>query len=267
MISRRTLLWIARAGYAGRGSVFLILGAFAGLAALGQGTRPEGTTGALHDLLGTPLGWALGLPIAAGLFCFAAFRAIEAILDVHGYGDDLTGGLRRLALGAAGIFYAGLAIVAASIVLGWNVAGNEDQSVRDWTAWLLGLPGGDWLVGAAGLITVVTGGALAVAGFRASFERRVRVDKEERPYVAALGMVGLVARSLVFVLIGAFLIFAAVRADPNKAQGFGGVLRTLQQQPYGDLLLGLAALGLVAFGLFGLSEAIFAEVRYGKPGR
>lgn len=264
MKSHRALLWIARAGFAGRGCVFLILGGFALLAALGQGSQPVGTTDALRSLLGSPIGWVVILALAAGLLCFAIFRAIEAVLDVHGYGDAVGGILHRVALGAAGLSYVGLAAIAGAIVLGWNVGQNSDQSVRDWTAWLLSIPGGDWIVGIAGVITVAIGIGLAVSGFRESFKRRVRVDAEPRPYVTALGVIGFIARSVVFVLIGAFLAFAAITADPQQAQGFGGALRTIEGEPYGRLLLGVMALGLSAFGLFGISEALFADIKLAK---
>lgn len=264
MISDRFLLWLARAGLAGRGVVFLILGGFAASASLGQGSRPVGTTGALHVLIASPAGWAAVVPIAVGLFCFAIFRALEAIFDVHGYGGGLRGGLRRAALGAAGISYVALAVIAAAIVSGWPVATDPDQKVRGWTAWLLSIPGGDWIVGIAGLITVCVGVGLAVGALRGSFNRRLRVDRDQRPYVTALGTVGLLSRAVIFVLIGAFLVFAAVTANPNDAEGFGGALRAVQRQPYGDWLLGITALGFLAFGLFGLGEAVFAEIKRGK---
>ncbi len=253
------MLWLMRAGLAGRGLVFLILGGFAGLSAAGSGARPVGTTGALHSLTGSPAGWALAALVIAGMACFALLRATQALFDLHGYGDDLAGIAQRTALGAAGLFYAGLAIVAISIALGWNVERSGNEAVRDWTAWLMGLPGGTALVGLIGLATVATGIGLAIAGAKRSFQRRLRVEPRPRPYVAAIGIAGMVARALVFALIGAFLVFAAVTSDPNQAEGFGGALETVEAQPYGDLLLGAAALGLVAFGLFGLSEALFAK--------
>jgi hypothetical protein len=155
-------------------------------------------------------------------------------------------------------------VIAASIVLGWDIVRGSDESMRGWTAWLLGQPGGDWIVAIAGVITAATGVGLAVSGCLASFERRVRVEQKPGPYVEALGMAGFVARSIVFVLIGSFLVFAAITADPQKAEGFGGALRTVQGQPYGDVLLGIMAIGLLAFGLFGVSEAVFAEIKHTK---
>jgi Domain of Unknown Function (DUF1206) len=264
----RTLTWIARAGYAGRGAVFLLLGCLAGLAALGQGPQPVGTPGAVSGLRGEPAGFAIALLIAAGLFCFAAFRVIEAASDVHGYGRDLAGALRRAALAASGIFYGGVGITAASIVFGWGGARSGDQSVQDWTAWLLGIPGGRWIVGIAGLVAIGVGIGLALAGLRETFTQRLRVDAEPRPYVRALGIAGFVARSAVDALVGAFLVYAAITANPREAEGFGGALRTIQRQPYGHALLGITAVGLLAFGLFGLGEAVFADIkRRNKPRR
>ena len=264
-ISRRVLTWIARAGYAGRGAVFLILGVLAGLAALGRGEGPVGTPGAVRSVLSEPAGWAMVLLIAAGLFCFALFRVIEAAFDVHGYGNDLAGALRRAGLAASGLFYGGVGATAASIVFGWGAVRSSQQVVQDWTAWLLGIPGGAWIVGIAGAIVIAVGIGLAVAALRETFARRLRVDPEPRPYVSALGKIGYAARSAVDVLIGAFLIYAAATADPHEAQGFGGALKTIQHQPYGEALLGVTALGLLAFGLFGLGEAVFADVKQLKP--
>jgi hypothetical protein len=44
-----------------------------------------------------------------------------------------------------------------------------------------------------------------------------------------------------------------VTADPKKSSGIDGALRTLSQQAVGPYLLGVAAVGLIAFGLFSLA--------------
>ena len=58
---------------------------------------------------------------------------------------------------------------------------------------------------------------------------------------------------IVFGLIGVFLAEAAYQYDPAKAQGIDGVLRTLVRQPYGPWLLGVVALGLIAFGIYSIT--------------
>jgi len=39
-----------------------------------------------------------------------------------------------------------------------------------------------------------------------------------------------------------------------------GALQVIQQQPYGSVLLGLTPVGLLAFGIYGLAEAIFRRI-------
>jgi hypothetical protein len=43
--------------------------------------------------------------------------------------------------------------------------------------------------------------------------------------------------------------------------GLAGVLRTIQHQPYGGALLGIAAIGLLAFGFFEIIEATARRAR------
>jgi hypothetical protein len=63
-----------------------------------------------------------------------------------------------------------------------------------------------------------------------------------------------------FGIIGGFLIHAGLAADPTEARGLDGALAVLAQQPYGPWLLGVVALGLVAYGLFCLSQALYRRV-------
>jgi hypothetical protein len=68
---KRLLAWMARVGYAARGIVFLIVGGFALLAALGTGMHPRGIRGALQVLLGNAASGMLLWIVAAGLVCFS----------------------------------------------------------------------------------------------------------------------------------------------------------------------------------------------------
>lgn len=61
-------------------------------------------------------------------------------------------------------------------------------------------------------------------------------------------------------MIGLFLLFAAADADGGEARGLAGALGAIKQQPYGSLLLSLAAFGLLSFGAYGLAEAAFRRI-------
>jgi len=54
---------------------------------------------------------------------------------------------------------------------------------------------------------------------------------------------------------------AAITYDPAKAGGIDKALLTLGNQPFGEVLLFLAALGLIIFGIYGLCEARWRRVR------
>jgi hypothetical protein len=72
-----------------------------------------------------------------------------------------------------------------------------------------------------------------------------------------LGVVGHLARGVVFGLIGVFLVRAAWQYDPEEAIGLDGALAKVLRADYGDTLLGLVAAGLAAYGVY-----CFAEARY-----
>jgi len=65
---------------------------------------------------------------------------------------------------------------------------------------------------------------------------------------------------VVAVLIGGFVIQAAVTFDPKKAVGVDGALKRLAGEPYGPWLLAVVAVGLLSFGLFSFVEARWRKV-------
>jgi hypothetical protein len=250
--------WLARLGYASRGTVFLILGYFCAVAAWGS-TRPLDSHDAFRILLAQPLGGALLLCIAIGLFCLAAWRLIQAVLDADRCGRTLKGCCKRTVYGFAGLFYLAFGGVAVSLLVGLQTV-SGDAAARDWTARLLAWSWGQWVVGAVALAIIGTGVGTAVAGVRAEFADRIALPSGRKWIVAALGVIGYLARALVFMMIGFFVFFAAIYANANEATGLAGTLRSIQNMQYGAVLLGITAAGLLSFGAFGLSEAFFRRI-------
>ncbi len=261
MRNRTTFELAARLGYAARGVVYLIIGAFAVVAALSSGDRPTGKKGALQALLDEPFGEVLLGIVALGLLGFALWRVLQAFLDVDHYGREPKALVRRTAYAVSAAVYAALAFWAVKAAFGsGEQAGSGDQSARDWTAYLMAEPFGQWLVGAVGAIIVATGIAIGVRGWKGTFERRLGLSRAARRWVMPMGRFGFLARAVVFLLIGAFLILAAVHANSAEAKGLAGALAALQRQPYGWVLLGITALGLFAFGAFQFVMAAFRRI-------
>jgi hypothetical protein len=100
-------------------------------------------------------------------------------------------------------------------------------------------------------------------GIRRKFLKYLQLSQmspRTRRLVERLGMIGTAARGAVFALAGVLVIEAAVTYQPAKAGGIDKALLTLRNQPFGEFLLILAALGLIIFGVYGLCEARWRKV-------
>ncbi|MEE1610660.1 DUF1206 domain-containing protein [Microvirga sp. CF3016] len=260
-ISHNPVETLARLGYGARGVVYGLVGGLALLAAVGSGGQTGGSRSALQTLLSQPFGKLWLILIALGLFGFCAWRILEPLTDADHRGSDMKGWGVRGAHLISGIIYAGLAISALNLALGRSSGGGgEDQTAQDWTAWLMSQPFGQWLVGLLGLAIAGTGLAFLWKACRGDVTERLALPADKRDWIVALGRMGFAARGVVFLMIGGFLILAAIRASSSQVHGLGGALQALQQQPYGWVLLALTALGLFAFGLFGLIQARYRHI-------
>ncbi|HEX6144566.1 MAG TPA: DUF1206 domain-containing protein [Geminicoccaceae bacterium] len=254
---------LARAGYAARGVVYIIIGYFAVLAAWGGGGgQTTDSKGALLSLLDEPFGTVLLGIVAVGLIGYALWRLIQGAMDTDGHGSDAKGLAIRGGLLISAVTHVLLAIFAFSLIFGWGSGGGGGGGggTQDWTAWLMRQPYGRWLVALVGLAVLGAGIAHIVKGWKAKFEKYLRMDRQKLDTARPICRFGLIARGVVFLIIGALFLVAAWQIDPSQAQGLAGALQTLQEQAYGWVLLGVIALGLVAFGIYSLIEAIWRNI-------
>jgi Domain of Unknown Function (DUF1206) len=144
-------------------------------------------------------------------------------------------------------------------------AGRRDgqEAEQEWTALVLTQPFGPWLVGSMGGIMIGVGLAHGYRAYTAQFMQEYATGEmraRQQRWARRRGQWGLAARGVTFGIIGGLLLYAGFSADPLEARGLGGALMVVAQQPYGPWLLGVVALGLVAYGLFCLSQAFYRRV-------
>ena len=255
---------LARLGYGCRGLVYVIVGWFAVKAAMGRSEVTD-TRGALAELLGQPLGRTMLAVVALGLCGYALWRLVEGVLDLDGgSGGGVKEWGRRGGRIASGLIHLGLAAAAVGLILGTGGSGGGDQSARDWTAWLLSFPFGRVLVALVGVAVLAASAAQAGKAWKAGFANELPPDPEIRRVLCPVGRAGLAAKSLVFALVGLFFLLAAWRSDASESGGLAQALRTLQDQPFGPWLLGVVAVGLVAFGIYSVAMGLYRRIDAGR---
>jgi hypothetical protein len=197
---------------------------------------------------------------AVGFFVLGLARLVGAIRD-----RELPG-WRRTTTALQGAFYVALTWLPLSFVLGSRSAGSE-RSQHAETARLLSWPGGRWLVIGVGVVVIAVCGWQLRTAWTRDFTDGMALPERARwvqRWVPVLGVVGIVARALVFVPVGAFLVVAGAQADPRHADGLDATLAAVARQPWGPVGLGLVALGLVVFAGYSLLEARYRRIARGK---
>jgi hypothetical protein len=250
---------LARAGLTARGVLYILIGWVAILVALGQTSHQADQQGALQLLAGQPYGlvslWLLGIGFAG----YGLWRLSEAAFGVTGEANSAGPRVKSL---VRAVIYAFFAYLTFKIISGAG-GGSQTSKQQDLTATVMHHPGGRWLVGLVGLVIVIAGLVLVAEGVRRKFLKYLQLAQmslRTRRIVEWLGMIGTAARGAVFALAGILVIEAAVTYKPAKAGGIDKALLTLRNQPFGEFLLILAALGLIIFGVYGLCEARWRKV-------
>ncbi len=257
----KPLEWLARAGYGARGVVYLMIGVLSLLAAFELRQDAVGAQGALSAFSGGPLGLIWLGAVGFGLCGFVLWRAAQAVWDADRQGKSPKALANRAGQAVSGFIYAAMAWSAFELLDGIEDYNEEDEDVRRTAGAILDLPFGEQLLIAAGLLVLGAAAGNFLNAFSKSFGRELRCGRTARLWATRMGRVGYFARGAVFLTFGIFLVEAATDLDSSAARSIGGALQSLESQPFGSALLAAAAIGLGAFGAFGLVEAAYRRIR------
>lgn len=255
---------LARTGLVAKGASYALVGVLAFKLALGDGGSATSRQGALAQLAQDSFGKIVLIALAAGFAAYALWRFIEAYAE---RADDGAGAAKvwgkRAGYVGRGLIYAGLTYSTIRIITGSRANQSQTAKAHHSAAVVLAWPGGTWLVGTAGLVLVGAGLWNLYRGLTRKFEDKWRtsgLSPAVRRWGSRAGLAGHVARFVVFGLIGGFLVKAAVDYNPKDAIGLDGALQKLAHASYGSWLLGITAVGLVAYGIFCFVEAKLRDV-------
>jgi hypothetical protein len=259
----RALEWLVRTGFVARAITYGLVGALALALALGAGTdhTAPNQKGALELIAHAPLGTAALVVIAAGFLSYALWKLMLAATGDGPEGGGDPKASERIANLGGGIVYLAFCAVAIGVLAGSS--SGSSGSPKHAAAGILGWPGGQWIVAAAGVALIAIGGYQAYEAIRGRFTDRSKTNemsRRERRTFMGIGRVGISARAFVFALIGYFVLRTAIDYQPSQAISLNDALDRLHHQALGPWLVGLVAVGLMTFAAFCLFEARYRRL-------
>jgi len=73
-------------------------------------------------------------------------------------------------------------------------------------------------------------------------------------------VVGFIAKGIALLIVSVLLVVGAVQVDPEAAGGLDAAIDALIAMPYGPPLVAGVGVGLIAYGIFCLFRAPYADL-------
>lgn len=219
-----------------------------------------GSEAVLADLGNWPLGGGILGLLAFGLLGYVLWRLMQASIDPgHTEALSVRQVLQRCGYVVSGLTYLGIAQSAAKLAL--NLVVDFDDAIEDLASVLFERVVGPWMLLGIGLGVMAVGciyiyGA-ASGGYINDFHRELY--HPFRRWAIVIGKVGITARGVGFVLIGAYLIKSAYLVDDESAGGLGNVFDKLDEEFLGEYWLGAIAFGFLAYAVYMMIAACYRQ--------
>ncbi|HTV18928.1 MAG TPA: DUF1206 domain-containing protein [Polyangiaceae bacterium] len=250
----------ARFGHFTKGVIYGLIGALSLQVAIGNGGQVAGQREAVRLVEHQPFGVVLLIGIAIGLLGYAVWRLIEGVKDTSRKGSDGKGMAHRIGAVLSGLINAALAVAVVQVAIG---SGGGGGGARSWVGKVLEQPFGAVLLGLVGAGVVVVGVVQFYKAYTKKFLEDFRgnaMSPTVRRWITRAGQVGYSARGVVFPIVGWGLLRAALDNNPGETRDTRGALIEIASSGYGQVLLGLVAVGLLAFGSFMVASARYRAI-------
>jgi hypothetical protein len=264
MVSPHRHVWFkpfARTGYAARGLVYIVIGFFAVLAAIGSGEQ-QGSRDALRTILDTPFGDVTAILLMCGMVSYLIWRFIQAIFDTDKHGLGFKGAAIRGGLIASGVTYGILTVFTFGL---WNGSQGDDgdggggSQIVDF---IVSIVGSQAVAYALTAVFIGVGIAHIAKAVRKGYARHFEAPQRVMDFVHPIARTGLTARGLSFLVVAFLLFYRGLNAggEGSPTPGVEDALSFVQGLPFGGILLGAMGVGLTAFAVYSILEAVWRRI-------
>ncbi|WP_336660765.1 DUF1206 domain-containing protein [Leucobacter sp. USHLN153] len=248
---------LARGGYVATGLVHGLIGGLAFGIVVRRGSAEADQIGALTAIAEAPLGVAALWAVAALLLALGVFHI------VHGFSVERSSRTkrwgRRIAEWGQGAAFCFMGGVAVAVVLGARP--DPDKTAEDASRGLLTFPGGPVLLVIAGLGVAAVGAVWVYMGVRRSFRKQLQLPHGAAgKAISALGAVGFIGKGAALLVVGFIIGFAGLHRDSESAGALDAAITSLYGWPGGPGAIVAIGAGFIAYGIFCLFRARYAEL-------
>lgn len=246
---------LARFGIGTKGFVYCLLGGLTTMAAfnLGGGNK-SGSSGSLEFLSKSTTGNIVLVITIIGLVGYVFWRMYQTFMDTEDQGSDAKGVMKRVGYFISGVLYSFLIFTGFKILMNSSDSGGGKESM---TETILSKPFGQILVGALALGILINAGYQIYRVYSGKYRKKIKeagLDKKIVNLLVVTGTIGYTARGIVFAVIAFLFYKAASNMSSSSAGGTEDAFKFLQDS-FGTIVMGIIALGLVAYGVFMIIKA------------
>ena len=199
--------------------------------------------------------------VAVGQMGYVLWRSIQAVADPDGEGLEPKGVLKRIGYAGSALLHTFFAFTAANLAAG--AGGDRGSSAEEWTGWFLSLPLGWLLIATTGIGIVGVGLYQIYEAYHSEFKKYLKLcalSDGEHGWIEHGGRFGVAARGVVFHCRG---VPRPGGSPDRRARGPEPRRRPVGDSRaafFGHFLLGVVAVGLVAYGLLMVAVARYRRI-------
>ncbi|WP_299671716.1 DUF1206 domain-containing protein [uncultured Polaribacter sp.] len=251
---------IRKIGIITKGIVYSILGFLTLLAAIGSGGKISGKNEVISFLEDQTFGNILLILLCLGLYFYSFWKLYSAFLDGKKEGSDKAGIAKRIGYFFSGIIYGAL---ATSTILNFlDVSSNADLNTkRSATETLLQSASGVVVLYIVSVILLGVGVYQIYKGYSKKFLDDLNIGNEDsKQVIEKTGIFGHIARGISFLIFAFFVFMALQKNESEQIKGIQGMFNFLQSFSWGNILMGLMAVGFICYGVYQYFLARFSSL-------